>query len=484
MRLRDETLKTGSLLACFPPDDREGNSSLLFLVRGAEDVEVLELLLSLKDPNEGGPFSWHTIADTAALGDVDPLFRASNMLQFEVQEFAGLSREAVKALLSPLFLQMEGGHKPSFPVASEVVGSIAKGIHFLNREKELEQLATYLREPETAVLLVAPRRSGKSSLLYRLMDTRQEEYQFHYMDLEDSIRSESVAAKLRSHVFEESFRKALGYIKQYSWESALSESLKTFQAKKPNSPSVLMLDELVYFLQELSKQGQESVIVFLKHLGQACQESGTRLVISGSIDLVHYITEELSLPISELPAPFDTMKRFVLGPMDSNELETELRRLLFGLGLVLEDGDIEWVLEYLDLALPFPTMKFLDELSATMRQEREPFTEERFRQCLDDFVEETDAFAELEKQLEMQLTQSYESSSRIEKALDRLIRKEPMKEGILRHELLQLLADSAGGGEIRLQEMMDTFPLLEKEERVFCTSRLFRHWWCHYWERA
>ena len=44
MRLRQEGLKTGRLLTCFPDASGFRNASLLFLVQGANDIEPLNRL--------------------------------------------------------------------------------------------------------------------------------------------------------------------------------------------------------------------------------------------------------------------------------------------------------------------------------------------------------------------------------------------------------------------------------------------------------
>ena len=63
-----------------------------------------------------------------------------------------------------------------------IVGSVVRGNDFFGRDKFVDQLWQKLET--TNILLAAPRRFGKTSVMYRLLDSPRAGYHVIYFDLE------------------------------------------------------------------------------------------------------------------------------------------------------------------------------------------------------------------------------------------------------------------------------------------------------------
>ena len=481
MRLRNETLKTGSLLTYLHPAKKENSSEILFLVTGADDISVLQMVEKSVQGQEDRGFTWSTVADQFHRNETKNKLTSSAQLRLEATELSGLSQNAINSLLAPIFEQMKNGEKLGFPEPSRVLGSIAQGIHFLAREEELEQIHSLLQQ-DTAILLVAPRRTGKTSMLHRLKD-KCTDFSFHYLDLESIENSKAFSAKLYAVAKKLPFRSALKIVHEQGWKEILLEAFKAFQSNSQDKPFVLLLDEIVYFLQELapSEKDKSKVIDFLQHFGQAYHKVGIGLIVSGSISLLEYLYEEFAIAEQDLASHFTTIKQLPLGPLASTNLELELRRLLLGQGLVLQNKDLDWMVDTIDLAMPFPTMKFLDSLTHSIREAQTSFQKDRLEQELERFIRETEAFEELKSKFEKLSIKDFTKSTRVEEALRKLTEIAPSPISLSRSDLLEMLGEGdKKEAEKVLRWLKDTFPIFETDDGIACTSKLFSRWWRKY----
>jgi energy-coupling factor transporter ATP-binding protein EcfA2 len=464
MRLRNESLRTGNLLVCFDLEDPRNNSSLLFLVEGTADITPLRHIESacrgLTDGDER--FRWYTVANQLELRTVEPRLDSSRVTRLEVAEFQRLSPEELRALLAPAVAQLRRAEPVRFPSATRTEGSVAKGVDFLDREDELAELRRLL-EAGRHVLLVAPRRSGKTSLLHRLVELLAPQVKALVVDVEKFRSVEAFAAELRVRASSQRFIEALKHARGHGWREVLSESLTTL-AQGPG-PLVLMLDELAWFLEELDR---ESAQALLKALDVAVTRVGARLVIAGSLDLER-LARELRM---ELPGVFGALHRFPLPPLARPRLTHNLRRVLLGTGLVLERGDLEWLAENVDLAMPYPALRFLGHLVSVAHAR--PLSPEDLERELMDHLARTDSFAELEEQLQELAERESPMADGIKDALDRLaLAGRPLDIG----DVKALLGLEPEEQMSHFNWLVEHFPVSVEGGRVELASRLFRRYW-------
>jgi hypothetical protein len=228
MRLRDETLPAGRLLAHFDSDDRSRNRSLLFLVAGAADIEPLTHIeeacrTAIADLDLKG-FEWHAVPDQGLLTSIDPNLAPSGVARLEVAEMAIIPSAELDELLRPVLSRIALGDTELFPSAGGAVGAPAEGIHLLGRELEIAKLARLVDDGKS-VLLVAPRRSGKTSVLRCLETALSARYRTAYVDLERFLSPEEVASRLWVIASGERIRLAQQRA-EVDWKALFSESLR------------------------------------------------------------------------------------------------------------------------------------------------------------------------------------------------------------------------------------------------------------------
>ncbi|MFY0527096.1 hypothetical protein ACN28I_29460 [Archangium gephyra] len=465
MRLRNESLRTGTLLAFFDRDNPRRNASILFLVEGAADIAPLRDIESTCQELIAGDdrFHWHTVANQLELTAVDARLDSARVTRFEVAEFHGLSRPELRALLAPAISQLGEAEKVRFPSATRTEGSVAKGVDFLDREDELAALQRLLDEGQH-VLLVAPRRSGKTSVLHRLAEQLTPRFHPVLLDVEKFRNAEALTAELLARASSQRFIEALKQVRSRGWRVVLPEAMEAL-ARGPG-PLVLILDELAWFLEHLEG---EMAYALLETLGEALVKTRARLVIAGSLDVERVARDQLGI---RLPGLFGKLHRFPLPPLAKSRLVLNLRRVLLGTGLVLQQGDLTWLVESVDLAMPYPAMRFLGQLTSVAHDR--PLSPERLEQELVDDLASTDAFAELEEQLKQLAQQEPRSAEAVEEALDRLARASgPLDVSDVKAVLGREPAEQAAN----FSWLVEHFPLNVEGERVELASRLFRRYW-------
>src|SRR6202035_1345195 len=227
MRLRDETLPAGRLLAYYESRDRSQNRSLLFLVAGAADIEPLTHIeeacpIAIADLDLKG-FEWHAVPDQGLLTSIDPNLAPSRVVRLEVAEMAGIPPAELDELLRPVLSRIALGDTELFPSAGGAVGAPAEGIHLLGREREIAELAR-LVDGGKSVLLVAPRRSGKTSVLRWLAKELAVQYRTASLELERFSSPEEVASRLWVLASGERIRVAQQRA-AVDWQALFSEAL-------------------------------------------------------------------------------------------------------------------------------------------------------------------------------------------------------------------------------------------------------------------
>lgn len=463
MRLRDDTLRTGHLVV--PHSSSSSSGSLMFLVAGAADIEPLQHVLRFVEALDS--VSGIDVADQTRLDSVDPSINLSRIVRIEAKELAGLGRAEIEAILGPAIERLRAGELEIFPAAGGAVGGVAEGIQFLNREDDVAKLETLIRHNPVLVVR-APRRSGKTSILRKLEATLAADFEIQYLDLQRDRDLNTAAARLRSIVTSCAFRPAIEVVAAMGWKNALIALVNELRGRT-NRPPLLLLDELV-FLFEAGLGGGEADIVTqiresLEGLQQVLDATDVRLVFAGSLDLLEFVSRYLDR--AEIADLLLHAASFVLPPLAESSLTIQIRRLLLGSGLVIEDDDLEWFSSSVDIAVPYPGLTFLDRLSHELRRAGRMGPGELDR-LLARFLRETDSFREFESHLANAPLVRRRS---IESAIRRLVER-PFEAGVPVSEIQQEVP-----AERDFVWMIETFPIQANGQRARCVSRLWWRWW-------
>jgi hypothetical protein len=306
--------------------------------------------------------------------------------RIEAAELAMLSVEDLASLLEPALLRLAAGEAQLFPAAGAAVGSIAEGIQFLGRDQEIRRAVDLLKGGHRLEIL-APRRSGKTSLMRRLEGSLPESWKVVFVNLEKELTLEDLAARF--------------------WVRATGEVL--------------------------------------------------------------------GLPRSRLPKLFRSLEAVRIRTLDLQAPHLELRRVLLGTGLVPQTSDLDWLNEHVDLALPYPALRFLDFMASHLRA-RGSVDVSVMARLLEEFLDKTDAFREFESNLRRRGLQERGGLRALRSCLDRLAIADPGAE-IPRAEIDECLKGTRRPEEL-FAWLVETFPVVEREDGgVSLASRLFRHWW-------
>jgi hypothetical protein len=462
MRLRREGLKTGRLLTCFPEMNGLRNSSLLFLVEGVSDIEPLQRVDEALRPEMGPTLRWAAAASTLDLARVDPRLDPGKVFKVEAGEFRDLASGDIREVLAPGLAQLRRGETVRFPSATRTEGSVPTGPDFLEREEELAALRSRIDRREHTLVL-APRRSGKTSLLYRLAETLGERFRVEFIDGEQHRTPEGFTAALQARAFGRAHMTALREVREQRWEVALPSAVKALTRGRKQR-LVLILDELVFFLEHLKKR--EPAKAFLTALDAAVEQSKAVVIVAGSANLMHFARNTLRLT---LPGLFGTLAPLSLPPLPARTLEIQLRRVLLGTGLVLESGDLSWFQENFDLAIPYPALRFLSHLSSVARERR--LGPQELDAELAAYVRMPAVFAEVKNQLNRFAEEEPESADRVEEVINQLTHAGTLK-------LDDVKAKFRGSkGAATFEWLITYLPVHLDGQDCKLASRLFRRYW-------
>lgn len=463
MRLRREGLRTGRLLTCFPNAQELRNASLLFLVEGAIDIEPLQRLDEALRPELGPTLRWAAAASTLDLAQVDPRLDPGSVLRLEAGEFRDLSPGDIREVLAPGLAQLRRGEAVRFPSATRMEGSVVTGPDFLEREEELGELRARVAKREHTLVL-APRRSGKTSLLYRLAEVLGEGARVELIDGEQHRTLEGFTAALHARATGKSYSVALREVREEGWEAALHAAVRALSGT-PRKRLVLILDELVFFLEHLKKR--EPAKAFLTALGTAVEQAQAMVIVAGSANLVHFARNALHLT---LPGLFGAMKPLSLPPLPAHTLGIQLRRVLLGTGLVLEPGDLDWFRENFDLAMPYPALRFLSHV-ASLARERPRLGPRELNEAMTAYLRMPAVFAEVKSQLNQLAEEEPARADRVESVIDRLSQTGTLK-------LDDVKARLGGAKEAATFEWLLThLPVHLDGQELTLASRMFRRYW-------
>jgi hypothetical protein len=472
MRLRREGLKTGQLLACFPPDRQDRNSSILFLVEGAEDIGPLQAIEESLQGQLDDSFQWHTVANHLDLSAVDPRLDPERLMRLEAAEFRGLSRDTLGELLAPAVVRMKQGEKPRFPSASRIEGSVALGEDFLGREQELRELKERIQQCRHT-LLVAPRRSGKTTLLYRLQAELDGVVRVELFDAQQRGSAQSFTAALWARATGQAFTAALKDVRGGSWQDFVLQALRQL-AGEGSRPLALAFDELSMFLEQVKTASEGTEL--LAALDAAVTQVQATVLVAGSIDLRRLVKER---PELKLPGLFSALETCFLPPLAEGRLDLYLRRVLLGTGLVPEPGDLDWMARNVDLGMPYPALQFLSHLASAAREQS--LDAEVLESELRAYLQTTQAFRETESHLNRLAEEAPERAERVERVLERLTHREgPMPVA----DVKALLATDAEAQDGDFAWLVEHLPLRVNGDQVKLASRLFRRYWLARMERS
>ncbi len=252
-------------------------------------------------------------------------------------------------------------------------GNPVRGDNFFKREILIEKLWDAI-ESESNILLVAPRRVGKTSIMRYLEDHPKENYHFIFLDTE-SVNNENeffkrLLSKLLSSDFIRGRDKVLATIKEHSplikrigkdgvefdynrEFNYRNEFLKiTEKIELGEQKLIFLLDEFSQTVENIKNDEDERKAIHFLHTNRELRQENlvdknVRFIYSGSIGLENIVRRiNASKTINDLvPIKFN--------PLTKNEAEEMINLLLKNVDFTLDGKQTDFILKKIEWLIPF-----------------------------------------------------------------------------------------------------------------------------------
>ena len=196
------------------------------------------------------------------------------------------------------------------------IGPVVKGENFYNRPQLIDGMWDAI-ESESNILLVAPRRVGKTSLMYYIIDHPKKSYQFIFLNTESVNNVDEFFKKLLSKLLTSDFisskDKYISLIKEHvpgikkigtsGIEFSPEKILDYYQEfiniidklNMEDEKLVIMLDEFSQTVENIKNdEGEKNALQFL-HLNRELRQEhldgkNVQFIYTGSIGLEHVVS--------------------------------------------------------------------------------------------------------------------------------------------------------------------------------------------------
>ena len=263
-------------------------------------------------------------------------------------------------------------------MAELVVGGVPRGDDYFDQESLLENVWTQLRRD--SVLLVAPRRFGKTGMMFRLLDEPREGFRPLYLDVESiddpaNFIVEILALLLRDDHFRRVVQGLWTGLKDVrDWLAGLVEQLdigelkvklrdqtdvptnwrtygEKLMAKLAGEDTTLLLlvDEFPIMVRQMIDKNEEEAVRFLRWFRSVrlAPENRTRFVIGGSTNITYSLEERGWVDVINDLCPIR------LRPFDCAIAERYLEGVFASRGLALEPPIGTRMLELVGEPIPY-----------------------------------------------------------------------------------------------------------------------------------
>lgn len=318
---------------------------------------------------------------TTSHGLVDPHDLPSNLKQLDLREVPRADIEdfidtQTMEIRQRAVEQLERCLRSGKPYVRPrlTVGAIARDVNFYDRENAIKEVSEALKSGH--VLLVAPRRFGKSSLLYALFDNPPDSWKAVLTDVEAAATPAEFVAKiviaLRKAQWLSEFPQILdsiggaltdtAYQKAQDAQESMAEEhandwpeyLKTAfsSLKADNVPLLLLIDEFPWLVEHLIEQKKDTEarqLIGVLNLVAAANVP-YRILLAGSANmdfLLHQFGEESATSFNRAFCPVQ------LPPMPTSAARELVRIVLADNDLYPDAEALEAVLDCIGKPIPF-----------------------------------------------------------------------------------------------------------------------------------
>ena len=262
------------------------------------------------------------------------------------------------------------------------VGQVATGEYFFKRENEINLLWDRI-ESGCNILISAPRRVGKTSLMYYLKDNPREQYRLIYI-VTESVNSENeYYKKLFNHIvdnlkgFEKYKSKAVNFVKSLALriETVNADGVTLAESK------LNYYDELVTLIQLLDLE-KEKIIIMVDEFAQTVVniladeninsavhflESNRTLrqmpEINNKLQFIYAGSIGLENIVGSINAvnTINDLNLFKVKPLTKDEANQLITKLIDGSGMALPEEVTDYILNKIEWLIPFYIQLVIEE---------------------------------------------------------------------------------------------------------------------------
>ena len=270
-----------------------------------------------------------------------------------------------------------------------IAGQAVRGEDFWDRPYILEDMIEVIERGEH-ILLVAPRRVGKTSLMYRVMDTMGDTYIVVYVNTQAAHSENEFWEKLFDALMDEEFiatlqQRASNFVallltlrlsevgtngvrfgdgETIDYSKAFEKLLKNYDGDKK---LILMMDEFSQTIENIIQyEGMEKAEQLLETHRELRQNhklsKKASFVYAGSIGLESVVANiKSSKNINDLV-------NISVPPLDNDEAKKFLKYLCTSNGMQIEESNVEYILEKIEWLIPFYIQLIVQELKRLDRR--------------------------------------------------------------------------------------------------------------------
>lgn len=297
---------------------------------------------------------------------------------FFIELFLSSKGNFNRSLFENIILKIKQGKKNYLPDLT--CGAVTRGVDFFNQEDFILKIWASLKDKH--IILIAPRKFGKTSILYHLLDNPKNGFSPLHIDLEGVSDATSFVCEVmlayRRWIMKEFEGKSEQKIDEEKKE--LCASLKADWQQKweafcltLNRKILFLFDEFTLMLENITdKTEAHNLLTFIHQTIHNLKEA--RCIITGSI-LIKRIIDKLDYRDKEGFYSFFEEKRLpALSPEDGYEL-TQI--LLAGIGIRPTSERVETILNLIGSPIPFFIQLLVFEIEkGLMRENIEPSSED------------------------------------------------------------------------------------------------------------
>lgn len=505
MRLRDENQKTGHLLSFISKDNRDDNFSFFFPVKGLDQFDTLLEITNgfervLQKYRQAYECVGYSIADFSRMEGPFPEVDRRRVSIFEQDEFLSENCEFIEDFGGIIIDRQMRKHQPIFP--DIITGAMATGSSFYDRRDKIAEIWKDL-EKGNNILLRAPRRYGKSSMLHYISRNPPKKWRVCFVDLEGGKSPEDFVEYLlikgmflerdcnlclpdrlsaldihgkteieKIHIIRQERKK----IRQ-DWQSYAKELFSSIEDKSGGDRFLFIFDEISFLIEDMlenSENSPDTVNVLLKWFRDIREQTGRiQFVLSGSEHLPTFLKD------FKINGFLEDLNEVQLDLFDEKTSRKFVFLVLSGQKVVATKSEIDHILHLMGSPIPYFLQLFLDAICRKCKEKQDLSPNEIENVYYGELLGlgSKRYFESITKQLERYNRYGARSRAGAEGILDQLAENDSVTLDTLK-VIWREITDRDEHFETILGIMQDDFCIKEDNyQALFFGSKLLRDWW-------